>query len=139
MVTNAPDSVILICTATIAASEVIGERNNVNITDSPDQTTTTRFEVPQGQNWGFDDIYISVAADAGTSDPVIEVRKNGGKIMGQTPPLSNLLVSNNSRPSYARKKYFYRAGSTISMQTLNTIANDLTADTVRFIVRVTVF
>ena len=99
MVTNAPDSVILLNTATIAASEAIGERNNVTITDSPDQTGTTRFEVPQGQNWGIDDIYISVAADSGTSDPVVEIKKNGGKIMGQTPPLSNLLVSNPSRPA----------------------------------------
>jgi len=129
----------LINTALITGGEVVGERNNVSITDSPDLTGTTRFEVPQGQNWGFDDLYISVIGDATDADPVVEVRKNGGKIMGQTPPLSNLLVSNNSRPSYSRKKFFYRAGSTISMQTINTKAAAVGDQTALFIVRVTVF
>ena len=71
MTTDAPDSVILICTATVAASDGVGTIDNVNITDSPEQGTVTRFVIPEGQNWILEDMYISAAAGAGTSLPVV--------------------------------------------------------------------
>jgi len=138
MATNAPDSVILLCTATIAASDAIGSIDNVTITDSPEITGVTRFLVPQGQTWIFEDIYIGASADSGTADPVVKIYKGGGRIMGTTPPLSNLLVTNNSRPPYSNRKFGYRGGESISMQTICTIANDTVADSIKFTVRVKV-
>ena len=139
MATNAPDSVVLICTATVAASDPVGSYDNVNITDSPDLGTVTRFLVPEGQNWIFEDLYISTAAGSGTDvDPVVRIYKGGGRIMGTTPPLSNLLVSNNSRPPYSNRKFGYRGGESISMQTITTVVNDGTADNISFFVRVKV-
>jgi len=139
MATNAPDSVVLICTATVAANDPVGSYDNVNITDSPDLGTVTRFLVPEGQNWIFEDLYISTAAGSGTDvDPVVRIYKGGGRIMGTTPPLSNLLVSNNSRPPYSNRKFGYRGGESISMQTITTVVNDGTADNISFFVRVKV-
>ena len=139
MATNAPDSVVLICTATVAANDPVGSYDNVNITDSPDLGTVTRFLVPEGQNWICEDLYISTAGGSGTDvDPVVRIYKGGGRIMGTTPPLSNLLVSNNSRPPYSNRKFGYRGGESISMQTITTVVNDGTADNISFFVRVKV-
>ena len=139
MATNAPDSVVLICTATVAANDPVVSYDNVNITDSPDLGTVTRFLVPEGQNWIFEDLYISTAGGSGTDvDPVVRIYKGGGRIMGTTPPLSNLLVSNNSRPPYSNRKFGYRGGESISMQTITTVVNDGTADNISFFVRVKV-
>jgi hypothetical protein len=138
MTTNAPDSVILINTATVGASDTSGTIDNVNITDSPELSTVTRFIVPEGQNWILEDLYISASGDAGTSDPVVRVFKGGGRIMGTTPPLSNLLISNNSRPPYSNVKFMFMGGESLSMQTITTTDNDASADNVKFFIRVRV-
>ena len=138
MVTSAPDSTVLLCTATVGASDGAGIIDNVTITDSPDVTGVVRFLVPQGQTWILEDLYISASGDSGTSDPVVRIYKDGGRIMGTTPPLSNLLVTNNSRPPYSNRKFLYRGGQTIQMQTLSTIANDTDADSIKFTVRIRV-
>ena len=137
MVTSAPDSTVLTCTATGNASIAVGTVFNVSITDDPGITAVVRFLVPSGQTWIFEDLYISTAGGAGaTVDPVVRIFKDGGRIMGTTPPLSNLLVSNNSRPPYSNRKFLYRGGQTIQMQCINTIQNDGSADAVTFFVRV---
>lgn len=138
MATGKPDSVILICTATVAATDAVGSVDQVNITDSPEQGTVTRFVVPSGQTWIFEDIYISAAAGGGTSSPVVRVVANGGQIMGTTPPLLDLLVSNNSRPPYSNTKFGFRPRDTIQMSTITTILNNATADAIAFRVRVKV-
>lgn len=138
MATNAPDSVILLCTASAAASVGIGTIGNVTITDSPEITGVTRFLVPQGQTWIFEDIYISASGGGGTSSPVIRIYKGGGRIMGTTPPLLGLLISNNSRPPYSNRKFGFRGGESISMQTISTIANNTSVDAIAFVIRVKV-
>ena len=138
MPTSAPDFVFLTCTATVAASDPIGAIDNVTITDDPSVTGVIRFLIPQGQTWVFEDLYISASANAGTSDPLISVFKGGDRLMGRTPPLSNLLVTNNSRPPYANRKIGFRGGEELRMSTLATVANDATADSISFGVRVKV-
>ena len=140
MATDKPDSIILICTATVAASSAVGDIDNVNITNSPELATTTRFRVPASQNWVFEDLYISVAGGAGVlSAPVVKIFKNGGRIMGTTPPLGDLLVSNSSRPPYSNRKFLYRAGDDISMQTITTTTGTTCgAENIAFRIRVRV-
>ena len=137
MVTSAPDSTVLICTAAPIASGAVGTVTNISMTDDPGVTAVVRFLVPSGQTWIFEDLYISTTAGSGaTVDPVVRIFKDGGRIMGTTPPLSNLLVSNNSRPPYSNRKFLYRGGQTIQMQCINTILNDGSAAAVTFFVRV---
>jgi len=137
---NRPDSLVLICTATVAADATAGSFANVTITDDPSITGDVRFVVPSGQTWIFEDLYISTAGGSGaTVDPIVRIYKGGGRIMANTPPLSNLLVSNNSRPPYSNKKIGYRGTETISMQVITTVANDTVADSITFFVRVSVF
>ena len=138
MATNAPDSVILINTATIAIAAAVGTIANVNITDSPELQTVTRFLIPEGQNWILEDLYISAIGGAATADPVIRVFKGGGRIMGTTPPLSNLLISNNSRPPYSNVKFMYRGGESLSMQTISTVAAGAGVNNITFFIRVRV-
>ena len=137
MVTSAPDSTVLICTGAPIVSGAVGAVANISMTDDPGVTAVVRFLVPSGQTWIFEDLYISTAAGAGaTVDPVIRIFKDGGRIMGTTPPLSNLLVSNNSRPPYSNRKFLYRGGQTIQMQMMNTVVNDTAVDNITFFVRV---
>ena len=139
MVTSKPDSVVLICTATVVADLGAGGVTNVTITDDPSITGVQRFMVPIGQNWVFEDLYISSSTGAGTDvNPVVRIYKGGGRVMGTTPPLSDLLVTNNSRPPYSNTRFGYRGGETISMQCINTEANDSAADSIAFRVRVSV-
>jgi len=135
MVTSAPDSGVLICTDQVVASAAAATRGNVGITDNPEIAGVNRFLVPSGQTWIFEDLYISAAAGAGTSDPVVQIVKDGGRIMGITPPLSNLLVSNNSRPPYSNRKFLYRGGQSIQMYTITTTANDTGVDNIAFFIR----
>ena len=53
MVTSAPDSTVLTCTATGNASIAVGTVFNVSITDDPGITAVVRFLVPSGQTWIF--------------------------------------------------------------------------------------
>lgn len=138
MATGKPDSVILICTATGTASAAVGAVFQVNITDSPEQGTVTRFVVPSGQTWIFEDIYISAAGGGGTTSPVIRIVANGGQIMGTTPPLLDMLVSNNSRPPYSNTKFGFKPRDTIQMTAIASIANDTAIDLIAFRVRVKV-
>jgi len=139
MVTSAPDSATLTCTSTavVAASAAVGTVFNISMTDDPGVTAVVRFLIPSGQTWIFEDLFISTTAGSGaTVDPVVRIFKDGGRIMGTTPPLSTLLVSNNSRPPYSNRKFLYRGGQTVQMQGITTIVNDGSTDTITFYVRV---
>jgi hypothetical protein len=58
--------------------------------------------------------------------------------MGTTPPLSALLVSNNTRPRFLPSPVGFEAGSIVRMFSHTTIANDATADSIKFYVAVSI-
>ncbi len=129
---------VLECTATVAASDAAGTIDVVNMQTDSTVAAVTELFVPVTENWVFTDAYILAAADAGTSSPSIRFDKNRGRSMGTTPPLSALLVSNNTRPRFLPSSIGFEAGSIVRMFTATTIANDGTADAIKFFVAVSI-
>lgn len=119
-------STTMTLTATIAASAVINSQGFMSIATSPELPTSTEFTIPSGETWIIDDVYILAAADAGTSNPVLKFKKNQRIDIGQTAPMSSLLVSNNSRPKF--KPVGYEPVTKMSIPYVTTVANDATID-----------
>ena len=136
MATGKPSSKILICTATIAAAAPVGDSDNVTLTDDPSVPGVIRLSVPAGQTWVIEDLYIALPANAGTTSPLVEISLDGGNVLGTTPPLAGLLISNPSRPTYSNRKFGFRGGQVIRMRTIVTILNDATADSISFICKI---
>ncbi len=129
---------VLECTATVIASAVVGSQNVVTMKTDPTVSGVTELFVPQTESWIFTDAYILATADAGTSTPVVRFDKNRGRSMGQTPPISALLVTNNTRPRFLPSPIGFEAGSIVRMFTSTVIANDATADSIKFYVAVSI-
>ena len=129
---------VLECTATVAASDAAGTIDVVNMQTDSTVAAVTELFVPVTENWVFTDAYILAAADAGTSSPSIRFDKNRGRSMGTTPPLSALLVSNNTRPRFLPSSIGFEAGSIVRMFSNTSIANDATADAIKFFVAVSI-
>tara|TARA_R110000796_G_scaffold25901_1_gene72529 strand:- start:1581 stop:1994 length:414 start_codon:yes stop_codon:yes gene_type:complete len=129
---------VLECTATVAASDAAGTIDVVNMQTDSTVASVTELFVPVTENWVFTDAYILAAADAGTSSPSIRFDKNRGRSMGTTPPLSALLVSNNTRPRFLPSSIGFEAGSIVRMFSNTSIANDATADAIKFFVAVSI-
>ena len=129
---------VLECTATVAASDAAGTIDVVNMQTDPTVNSVTELFVPVTENWVFTDAYILATADAGTSSPSVRFDKNRGRSMGTTPPLSALYVANNTRPRFLPSSIGFEAGSIVRMFTATTIANDGTADAIKFFVAVSI-
>lgn len=129
---------ILECTATVAASDAVGTIDVVSMKTDPTVSAVTELQTPLTENWVFTDAYILASADAGTSSPVVSFDKNRGRSMGSTPPLSALLVTNNTRPRFLPQPIGFEGGSIIRMFTNTTIANDTAADSIKFYVAVSI-
>ena len=129
---------VLECTATVAASDAAGTIDVVNMQTDSTVAAVTELFVPVTENWVFTDAYILAAADAGTSSPSISFDKNRGRSMGTTPPLSALLVSNNTRPRFLPSSIGFEAGSIVRMFSNTSIANDATVDAIKFFVAVSI-
>lgn len=131
-------SITLYCTAAPAASVPIGSFTNVNIQTDASDSTTTKYQIPTGQTWVIEDMFIQSGGD-GTTKPQVQVIKNNGQIMCTTPVLTGMLVTNNSRPPYARKKVGFRPMEILSMKTIATVANGTAVDSVTFYVVVSIY
>ena len=129
---------VLECTATVAASDAAGTIDVVTMKTDSTVSGVTELFVPVTENWVLTDGYILASADAGTSSPTVKFDKNRGRSMGSTPPLSALLVTNNTRPRFLSQPIGFEAGSIIRMFTSTTIANDATADSIKFFVAVSI-
>ena len=129
---------VLECTATVGANDPAGTIDTVSMTTDPTVSGVTELFVPTTENWVFTDGYILASADAGTSSPIVDFDKNRGRSMGKTPPLSALLVTNNTRPRFLPNPIGFEAGSIVRMFTNSTIANDATADSIKFYVAVSI-
>ena len=135
---NAPDSLVLICTATVAASAAVGDLDNVSITDDESKATVTDYYIPSGVNYILTKLTVSLAADHGTSDPHILFWKGAGRTILKTLPLSNFLNTVVNMPRFSPRPVRYLAGEKLWMQTSASIANDATADSIRYYLSVEV-
>ena len=118
---------ILSISATVAASAVINTQQVATIQTSPEITGVTTLVIPTGQTWVIIDLYILASAGAGTSDPQFRFIKNQVTNVGQSAPLSALIVTNNGRPILSPKLGF-ESQSQLQIYLITTVANDATAD-----------
>lgn len=98
-------------------------------------STVTEIQIPSGENWYIDDVYISVSTDVATEfDGYVVFDKNKRVDLTQTALLSTTLLSNASRSGLA-DYLLYRAGETLRMKFIN-IALTTAARTTTFYVKV---
>ena len=128
------------CRAQVGASLATPTTVQVSIQVDPNQTASTEIFVPTTENWVITDMYILAAgggtAATGTSDPMIEFIKNRGISLGITPPISAMLISNNTRPRFLPSPIGYEAGDIMTIQAITTTTNSATADDMYFYVAV---
>lgn len=125
-------SITLYLTAAPAAGTAIGAFTNANIQQDPSDSSVTKFQIPVGQKWVIEDMFIQSGGD-GTSKPQVQVIKNNGRIMCTTPTLTAMLATNNSRPPYSRVKVGFAGAEILTFKTINTVAVTTTgADSVTF-------
>jgi len=129
---------VLECTATVGASDVAGTIDVVSLKTDPTVSAVTELQVPLTENWIATDMYILASADSGTSNPVVTMDKNRGRTLVQTPPLSSVLITNNTRPRFSPQPVGFEGGSIVRMFTHTTIDNDSTADSIKFFVAISI-
>lgn len=133
------NSGVVIATDTVAASAAAATVDYADLTTSPSLATTKSLTVPQSQTWVLADVFILATADAGTADPVLAYFKDGSFNMAGTPPLSTMLVSNNSRPRpFAGRILAYEPVSQMSIQWTTTTANDATQDSLKWFTNIAI-
>jgi hypothetical protein len=129
---------VLECTATVGASDVAGTIDVVSLKTDPTVSAVTELQVPLTENWIATDMYILASADSGTSNPVVTMDKNRGRTLVQTPPLSSVLITNNTRPRFSPQPVGFEGGSIVRMFTHTTINNNATADSIKFFVAISI-
>jgi hypothetical protein len=129
---------VLECTATVGASDVAGTIDVVSLKTDPTVSSVTELQVPLTENWIATDLYILASADSGTSNPVVTMDKNRGRTLVQTPPLSSVLITNNTRPRFSPQPVGFEGGSIVRMFTHTTIDNDTAADSIKFFVAISI-
>lgn len=96
--------------AVVPADTPAGSTIPCELQTSPEVAAVNILNVPFGQEWIVNDVYVTREQDAGTSDPQIRFIKNQNITIGQTGNLSTRLVSNPSRPEL-KPKMGFREGS----------------------------
>lgn len=122
----------LLITSTVAANAPANTTQLMDLKTSPEIASVTTLQIPQGQTWIIDDLFILASADAGTSDPQLRFVKNQNIVVGQTPNISAMLVSNPSRPQL-RPKLGFESASQLQVYLITTVANDANADAIKVI------
>jgi hypothetical protein len=129
---------VLECTTTVGASDAVGTIDVINMKTDPTVSSVTELQVPLTENWIATDLYILASADSGTSNPVVTMDKNRGRTLVQTPPLSSMLITNNTRPRFSPQPVGFEGGSIVRMFAHTTIANDTVADSIKFFVAISI-
>ena len=94
---------VLQCTAAFAITAPVATVIAATMQTDPTVAAVTELQVPLTENWIATDVYILAATGGGTPtviNPVISMDKNRGRKLVQTPPLSSMLITNNTRPQF---------------------------------------
>jgi len=122
--------------ATFPANAAAGTVVNADILVDP--TTGTKqniVTIPQTQQWEVLDIFTRASGDVGV-EAQASIIKNGIKTLLITDPLSSLLVSNPSRPTYPKLRF--EPGSRLQIKETNLAAVGTSAVTNIFYIKVKV-
>ena len=135
---------VLNCTATYAAAAPVATVLSVTMQTSPTVTGVTELQVPLTENWIATDVYILAAAGAGGGvgatiiAPVITMDKNRGRTLVQTPPLSAMLITSNTRPRFSPQPIGFEDGSIIRMFATSTVLNGAAVSNIQFSVAISI-
>lgn len=132
---------VLNCTATYAAAAPVATVLSVTMQTSPTVTGVTELQVPLTENWIATDVYILAAAGAGSATviaPVITMDKNRGRTLVQTPPLSAMLITSNTRPRFSPQPIGFEGGSIIRMFATSTVLNGGAVSNIQFSVAISI-
>ena len=132
---------VLNCTAIYAANAPAATVLSVTMQTSPTVTGVTELQVPLTENWIATDVYILAAAGAGSGtviNPVITMDKNRGRTLVQTPPLSAMLITSNTRPRFSPQPIGFEGGSIIRMFGTSTVLNGAAASNIQFSVAISI-
>ena len=108
---------------------------------SPTVNAVTELQVPLTENWIATDMYILVAAGAGTPtviNPVVSLDKNRGRQLVQTPPLSSMLITNNTRPRFSPQPIGFEGGSIIRTFATSTVLNGGAISTATYFIAISI-
>jgi len=133
--------IVLTCSAVFAANAPVATVISATMQTSPTVTAVTELQVPLTENWIATDVYILAAAGAGTPtviDPVVSMDKNRGRQLVQTPPLSSMLITNNTRPRFSPQPIGFEGGSIIRMFATSTVLNGGAASTATYYVAISI-
>jgi hypothetical protein len=132
---------VLNCTATYAIAAPAATVLSITMQTSPTVTGVTELQVPLTENWIATDVYILTAGGAGSAtviDPVITMDKNRGRTLVQTPPLSAMLITSNTRPRFSPQPIGFEGGSIIRMFGTSTVLNGAAVSNIRFSVAISI-
>ena len=132
---------VLNCTATYAAAAPVATVLSVTMQTSPTVTGVTELQVPLTENWIATDVYILAAGGAGSATviaPVITMDKNRGRTLVQTPPLSAMLITSNTRPRFSPQPIGFEGGSIIRMFATSTVLNGGAISNIQFSVAISI-
>ena len=133
--------IVLTCTAAFAIAAPIATVISANMQTSPTVGAVTELQVPLTENWIATDVYILAAGGAGAPtviDPVISMDKNRGRQLVQTPPLSSMLITNNTRPRFSPQPIGFEGGSIIRMFATSTVLNGGAISTATYYVAISI-
>ena len=132
---------VLNCNCVYAANAPVATVQAATMQTSPVVAAVNELQVPLTENWIATDVYILVAAGAGTPtviNPVISCDKNRGRQLVQTPPLSSMLITNNTRPRFSPQPIGFEGGSIIRMFGTSTVVNGGAISTANFFVAISI-
>lgn len=132
---------VLNCTATYAAAAPVATVLSVTMQTSPTVAGVTELQVPLTENWIATDVYILAAGGAGSAtviDPVVTMDKNRGRSLVQTPPLSAMLITSNTRPRFSPQPIGFEGGSIIRMFATSTVLNGGAVSNIQFSVAISI-
>ena len=132
---------VLNCTAQYAASAPAATVLSVTMQTSPTVTGVTELQVPLTENWIATDVYILAAAGAGSGtviNPVVTMDKNRVRTLVQTPPLSAMLITSNTRPRFSPQPVGFEGGSIIRMFATSTVVNAAAISNIQFSVAISI-
>ena len=132
---------VLNCTATYAAAAPVATVLSVTMQTSPTVAGVTELQVPLTENWIATDVYILAAGGAGSATviaPVITMDKNRGRTLVQTPPLSAMLITSNTRPRFCPQPIGFEGGSIIRMFATSTVLNGGAISNIQFSVAISI-
>ena len=132
---------VLQCVATYAIAAPIATVQACTMQTSPTVAVVNELQVPLTENWIATDVYILAAAaitPTATVNPVISMDKNRGRQLVQTPPLSSMLITSNTRPRFSPQPIGFEGGSIIRMFATSTVLNGGAISTATYYVAISI-